>query len=161
MASTSRKRRRRCVSVHPEEGRLRCFFVSLPEEALENIIRHVSRRPRHNDWVLFVPPKDILTLFRCDNPLSRVAKRLIWQLDMRTFSQVDQEDCVPWVSPGEESLLSSILAEGAESFKEIYIDNYIPFEFRGTLCPRFPKLKREGKGQRPRTIALQETAGKQ
>ncbi len=89
------------------------FFDLLSRDAISNVVRFVSLRPLHRNWMLYVTAEDALTLFMYPSPLSTVACATL-----TSFCSVPGSDSI-----GAEKQLVKMLSHEGHAFLEAHLDD--------------------------------------
>ncbi len=84
----------------------RSHLDSLGEGELQNVLRHLSARPRHVNWQHEISPRDVLSILLCGGPLAATARREILSLSM--FSKSDE--------------LHALLLSKSDELRELRVD---------------------------------------
>lgn len=113
------------------------YFHVLNEESAENIVRLVSDRPRHIDWLLYTRTEDTLMLLKTVGPISFAARRLLCVI-RGGYSKLARRPRTEDFRLKEIEMLRHLHCEAGNVFVKVYLPSCFPRRFFG---PVFPNLK--------------------
>ncbi len=118
------------------------YFETLSDDAIGNIVRHISSKPRSLNWTDYMQPAEILTLLRS----RAMSSRWLHKLDTSKIAvsrawreeYSDRREEYSDRMRGDHLLLHQLISASSTTLVELIIDEAFPFS---SLAMTFPNLK--------------------
>lgn len=97
------------------------FLDTIPEDALEHIVRHISTRPRYRNWIAFISAKDALAMLNINIPGTRLVIQRTFKSITVTPSIYRESNDLYFLSYVDETDLTLLLKSVAHVIEHIHL----------------------------------------